>query len=76
MAIPVLSRFRQRPVQLGKTELLDKAMAVARQPELLSHLPANEQTQVDQVVKALSFGSGYVAPTKFKPTSTKALKPQ
>ena len=75
MAFPSL-RLKSRPVQLGKTELLEKSMAVAIRPELLQQLPAHERDQIDQVVKALSFGSGYVAPQKFKPTSTKAPRPQ
>jgi hypothetical protein len=52
---------RQRPVLLGKTELLEKAINVARRPEDTQLLLPGEREQVEQVVKALQVGSGGAA---------------
>ncbi len=63
MPLPLIGRIRPRPERLTKELLLERALLVARDPGKLRELPKAYQQPVDQVVKALSVGSG----AKFQP---------
>jgi 8-oxo-dGTP pyrophosphatase MutT (NUDIX family) len=73
MPVPILSRMRSRPVLLEGGTLATEAVKVARDPKLLAELPAGAKGQVEQVIKAIQVGSGYVAPTL---PQRKAPRPQ